>query len=87
MVAKVSLPDASADYYDAIFTTTQSRLAAYLDEHVDLAPRTGTEIARELLGHTVYPQLFRALFGVDAPHPPGSLAASDGSDLFPESLH
>jgi AcrR family transcriptional regulator len=61
------LPESSAQYYDAIFTTTHARLATYLDEQYDLGPRTGDDLARELLGHTVYPQLFRALFGVDAP--------------------
>jgi AcrR family transcriptional regulator len=61
------IPEASAQYYDAIFTTTHERLAAYLRKQCRLAPRASTDTARELLGHTVYPQLFRALLGVEEP--------------------
>jgi AcrR family transcriptional regulator len=79
------LADSSALYYDAIFTATQTRLAAYLDAQFDLAPRTGDDVARELLGHTVYPQLFRALFGVEAPVTtyPDESALEDAVDLAP----
>jgi AcrR family transcriptional regulator len=61
------LPEASAEYFDAIFTTTHERLAAFLDQRCQLEPRVGRDVARELLGHTVYPQLFRALLGVEEP--------------------
>jgi AcrR family transcriptional regulator len=61
------LPEASARYYDAIFTATQERLAAFLSERCALAPPTNTDVAGELLGRTVYPRLFRALLGVDEP--------------------
>jgi len=61
------LPEASAQYYDAIFATTHERLAAFLRERCQLAPRASSDLARELLGHTVYPQLFRALLGVEEP--------------------
>ena len=61
------LPEASAYYYDAIFTTTNDRLAAFLRERYDLSARASAELARELLGHAVYPQVFRALLGVDEP--------------------
>jgi len=36
-----------------------------LSERCQLPPATSTDIARELLGRTVYPQLFRALLGVE----------------------
>lgn len=61
------LPEASARYYDAIFTATQERLAAFLSERCALSPLTSTDVAGELLGRTVYPRLFRALLGVDEP--------------------
>lgn len=59
------LPEASAQYYDAIFRTTHERLAAFLSERCQLAPLISTNIAHELLGRTVYPRLFRALLGVE----------------------
>jgi AcrR family transcriptional regulator len=61
------LPEASARYYDAIIHTTHERLAAFLSERRRIPPATGTDIARELLGRTVYPHLFRALLGVEEP--------------------
>lgn len=61
------LPDASAQYHDAIFATTHGRLAAFLSERYQLAPSTSTDIAHELLARTVYPRLVRALLGVDKP--------------------
>ncbi|MGH3322703.1 MAG: TetR/AcrR family transcriptional regulator [Streptosporangiaceae bacterium] len=61
------LPEASAQYYDAIFDTTHERLAAFLSERCQLAPSTSTEITHDLLGRTVYPRLFRALLGVEKP--------------------
>jgi AcrR family transcriptional regulator len=59
------LPEASAQYYDAIFNTTHERLAAFLSERRHLSPPTSTYIAHELLGRTVYPRFVRALFGVE----------------------
>jgi AcrR family transcriptional regulator len=61
------LPDASARYYDAIFATTQQRLGAFLTQRCRLDSPTSAEVARELLGRTVYPRLFRALLGVEEP--------------------
>jgi AcrR family transcriptional regulator len=61
------LPEASARYYDAIFTTTVARLAAFVGERCRLAPETSTDVARELLGRTVYPHLVSALLGVEEP--------------------
>lgn len=61
------LPEASARYYDAIFHATHQRLAAFLSERYQLAPPASTDIARELLGRTTYPRLFRVLLGVEAP--------------------
>jgi AcrR family transcriptional regulator len=59
------LPEASAQYYDAIFNTTHERLTAFLGERRRLSPPTSTRIAHELLGRTVYPRFIRALFGVE----------------------
>jgi AcrR family transcriptional regulator len=58
------LPEASARYYEAIFQTTHERLAAFVGERCQVPPAAGADIARELLGGTVYPQLVNALFGV-----------------------
>jgi len=79
------LPEASAHYYDAIFATTNERLAAFLRERYDLTPRAGAELARELLGHAVYPQMFRALLGVDEPiaEPPAEASIARDVDLAP----
>jgi len=78
------VPDAAAEYYDAIFATTQARLAEYLDAHVDVSPRPSADVARELLGHTVYPQLFRALFGVEpAADTPDESGLERAVDLAP----
>jgi AcrR family transcriptional regulator len=52
------LPEASAQYHDAIFHTTHERLAAFLSERCRIPQATSTGIARELLGRTVYPRLF-----------------------------
>lgn len=59
------LPEASAQYYDAIFSTTHERLAAFLSERCQLSAPTSTRIAHELLGGTLYPRFVRALFGVE----------------------
>jgi AcrR family transcriptional regulator len=79
------LPEASAQYYDAIFTVTHARLAAFVDQRYELAPHAGSDIARVLLGHTVYPQLFRALLGVEAPleDPPEEASIASDVDLAP----
>ncbi|WP_329059833.1 TetR/AcrR family transcriptional regulator [Amycolatopsis sp. NBC_01480] len=61
------LPEAAARYYDAIFATPQERLAAFAGESFDLGPDAAANLARELLGRTVYPRLFRALLGVEPP--------------------
>jgi AcrR family transcriptional regulator len=60
-----SHPEASAQYYDAIFDTPHRRLAAFLHDRYQLTPPTSTDIAHELLGRTIYPRLVRALLGLD----------------------
>ena len=79
------LPEASAQYFDAIFTVTHARLAAFLDQRYDLEPRSGSDLARALLGYTVYPQLFRALLGVEEPvsAPPDESSIAEDVDLAP----
>jgi AcrR family transcriptional regulator len=59
------LPEASARYHDAIFTTAHERLAAFLTERRRIPPPTSADIAGELVGRTVYPRFVRALFGVE----------------------
>jgi AcrR family transcriptional regulator len=79
------LPDVSARYYDAIFTTTQERLAAFLTKRCHLDPPTSAEVAQELLGRTVYPRLFRALLGVEEPlkEQPDETSIATDIDLAP----
>ena len=78
-------PEASAKYYDAIFSTPQRRLAAFLGDRHQLTPQTSAEIALELLGRTIYPRLFRALLGVDEPlsEPPDEASIATDIDLAP----
>jgi AcrR family transcriptional regulator len=59
------LPAASAQYYDTFFAATHERLSAFLVERYRLEQQTGTDLANQLLGRTVYPQFARALFGVE----------------------
>jgi AcrR family transcriptional regulator len=79
------LPEASSRYYGAIFATTNERLATFVSERCPIAPGTGTDIARELLGSTVYPELFRALLGVGDPlkEQPDEAAIAVDVDLTP----
>lgn len=79
------LPDAAARYYDAIFDTTQERLAAFLNERCQLDSPTSADIAHELLGRTVYPRLFRALLGVEEPlrEQPHEASIATDIDLAP----
>jgi AcrR family transcriptional regulator len=78
-------PDVAAEYYDTIFATSQARLAEYLDAQFDLAPRTGRDVAAELLGVAVFPQLFAAVFGVTPAldSKPTGLEILPGIDLAP----
>jgi AcrR family transcriptional regulator len=75
------LPEASAQYYDAIFHTAHERLAAFLVERCRLAPPVGNDVADQLLGRTVYPRLFSALLGVEAPLDEGSDETSLSADI------
>jgi AcrR family transcriptional regulator len=79
------LPEASAQYYDAIFTTSQQRLAAFLSERGRVAPQAGADAAGELLGRMVHPRLFRALLGVDKPlsELPAEASVATDPDLAP----
>jgi len=75
------LPEASAKYYDAIFHRTHERLAVFLSERCQIAPPISTNIAQELLGRTVYPRLFRALLGVEAPLGESAAETSIAADI------
>jgi AcrR family transcriptional regulator len=59
------LPQASARYYDAIFTTTHERLATFLSQQRQLSVPTSTSIAHELVARTLHPRFTRALFGLE----------------------
>jgi hypothetical protein len=56
-----------------------------LSERCQIAPPTSASIARELRGRTVYPQLFRALLGVEEPlsELPGEVSIAADLDLAP----
>lgn len=79
------LPEASGRYYEAIFTSTHERLAAYLGKRCELSAAASTRIAQDLLGRTVYPRLFRALFGVEGllNEWPEEASIADDLDLTP----
>lgn len=61
------LPAAAADYHEAIFEIPQQRLAAFIAERYGLDLATSHETAHRLIGRAIYPQLIRALLGVDPP--------------------
>jgi AcrR family transcriptional regulator len=75
------VPEASAQYHQAIFETTHERLAAFLTERRGLPPDHSARVAEELLGRTVYPRLVRALFGVEAVLDERPVEASIARDL------
>jgi AcrR family transcriptional regulator len=77
------IPEASANYYDAIFTTAHDRLATFLSDRCLLAPQTSTSIAHELFGRTLYPRLVRGLLGVEELRSETPDAASIATDLTP----
>lgn len=66
------LPDASSQYHDAIFRTSQDRLAAFITEQFRIQEPASAELATELLGRSLHPRFFQALFGVEKPLPVGS---------------
>jgi AcrR family transcriptional regulator len=61
------LPEAAASYHEAVFEIPQQRLADYLVARYGIDGAAGGDIARRLIARAVYPQLIRALFGVDKP--------------------
>jgi AcrR family transcriptional regulator len=61
------LPDSATAYYDAIVASAHERLAAYLTEHGTLGADAASAMARDLLGRTVLPRLFRTLLAVEKP--------------------
>lgn len=61
------LPDASAQYHQAIFETSRTRLTAFLTRHHRITAAQSTDIAGQLLARTLHPRLFRALLGVEPP--------------------
>jgi AcrR family transcriptional regulator len=74
------LPASSRAYFDAIFTSTQDRLAAYLAQQGLLSPPEAAALAADLLARTVLPRLFRTLLNVEPPakdNPGDTLLAED----------
>lgn len=79
------LPEAAARYHEAIFEVPQQRLAKFLAEHYRFDDETSRDLAHRLIGRAVYPQLIRALLGVDEPLPehPDEAALAEDVDLEP----
>ncbi|NEE03569.1 TetR/AcrR family transcriptional regulator [Phytoactinopolyspora halotolerans] len=75
------LPEASAQYHEAIFGTSHGRLAAYLSERFQLSAPASSAAAYEILGCTVNPRLFRALLGVEKPLPEEADETTLASDV------
>jgi AcrR family transcriptional regulator len=74
------LPASSRAYFDAMFTSTQDRLAAYLAEQGQLSPPEAAALAADLLARTVLPRLFRTLLNVEPPvkdNPGDAILAED----------
>ena len=61
------LPEASARYFDAIFVTSQDRLATFLRSEFSLTDAASAGIAEQLLARTIYPRLISTLYGVARP--------------------
>ena len=59
-------PEGSAQYFDAIVTTAQERLGAYLQETYGISVHAALQRSEELVGRILYPRFARALFGMDA---------------------
>jgi AcrR family transcriptional regulator len=78
-------PEASSQYYDAIFHTPHQRLATYLAATYQLTSAASTDVANELLGLMMYPRLVRVLLGVDETLPvkSGEESLADDVDLAP----
>jgi AcrR family transcriptional regulator len=66
------LPEASSQYHDAIFRTSQDRLTAFITEQFRIQEPASAELATDLLGRSLHPRFFQALFGVEKPLPVGS---------------
>jgi AcrR family transcriptional regulator len=79
------LPDAAARFHEAIFEIPQQRLADFLTERYRLDAEASHEIAYRLIGRVIYPQLTRALLGVDEPLPerPDEATLAADVDLGP----
>jgi AcrR family transcriptional regulator len=63
------LPDASRDYFDAMFGTAQRRLAEFLVTELDVVPERAESVTSALLARTVYAPLLATLFAFDRPIP------------------
>jgi AcrR family transcriptional regulator len=59
------LPSAAAGLYAAFFGTALDQLARYLAEESGLSEAEATRTAHRLIGATSFPELPRALFGLD----------------------
>lgn len=58
-------PDGAATFHEAIFGTVQTRLEAFLREHLKLSRKVAGKTASDLLGRVLHPRFTRALFGLD----------------------
>ncbi len=58
-------PEASARYFDVLFTATHERLSNYLSEKLELNQTESSKAAHEILSSVIYPRFLRTLFGID----------------------
>lgn len=73
MAEAARFPQASARYFDVIFSTTHKRSSAYLKENFALSTRVSSEAAQELIGRVTHPRFPRALFGIVPSNQPAGL--------------
>ena len=65
MAEVARFPEGAARYHEVMFGDVQARLGAYLRTTFGLSAPLADGAAQRLLGRLLYPQLPRALFGVD----------------------
>lgn len=59
------LPEVAADYHEAIFEVPRRRLGDYLVERYGCDAEAGADLAGQLIGRAIYPQLIGALLGTE----------------------
>lgn len=80
MAESERFPEQSAMYFDVLFTQVHARLSAYLKTTFRVSTAVSVEAAQRLIGHVLFPQFQRALFGMDP------LAESFDSEVLASSI-